>query len=379
MQCLVAAVRPLRVKELAEVLAFNFDSEGIPKLNPNWRWEDQEGAIMLACSSLVTIIKDEDSRIVQFSHFSVKEFLTADRLASPMRDVSHYHIELEAAHTILAQACIGVLLRLDDHVVRDTIKDFPLARYAAVYWPWHARFGSVLARIKDGMECLFDEDKPHFATWLWIYDVKYFERVRQRMSTMRPEKPGAVPLYYVARIGFRDLAAHLIAEHPAHVNARTDWGDTVMHAAAEGGNTDVLSLLLEHDVDVDSRSEVGTTPLHCASYFGILSSGKWLLDHGADINARDAANSTPLFNAARGGHVEFAQMLVERGAVIDARDDLGRTPLHDAVKWGYTEIARLLLERGADVNARDKFGKTLSQYVWLPGLSELLSEYGGEL
>src|SRR6267154_6879596 len=50
MQCLVAAVRPLRVKELAEVLAFNFDAEGIPKLNSNWRWEDQEGAVMLACS-----------------------------------------------------------------------------------------------------------------------------------------------------------------------------------------------------------------------------------------------------------------------------------------------------------------------------------------
>ena len=93
MQCLVAAVRPLEVKELAEVLAFNFDAEGTPELNSNWRWEDQEGAIMLACSSLVMIVNDEDSRVVQFSHFSVKEFLTADRLAEPMRDVSHYHIE----------------------------------------------------------------------------------------------------------------------------------------------------------------------------------------------------------------------------------------------------------------------------------------------
>src|ERR1700755_3364785 len=83
MQCLVVAVRPLKVKELAEVLAFDFDAEGIPKLNENWRWEDQEEAVMWACSSLVTIVKDGDSRIVQFSHFSVKEFLTADRLFPP--------------------------------------------------------------------------------------------------------------------------------------------------------------------------------------------------------------------------------------------------------------------------------------------------------
>jgi hypothetical protein len=52
LSCLVAAVRPLRVKELAEVLAVDYeDEEGIPRLNPNWRWEDQEQAILTSCSS----------------------------------------------------------------------------------------------------------------------------------------------------------------------------------------------------------------------------------------------------------------------------------------------------------------------------------------
>jgi ankyrin repeat protein len=374
MQCLVAAVRPLQVKELAEVLAFNFDAEGIPKLNSHWRWEDQEGAVMLACSSLVTIVKDGDSRIVQFSHFSVKEFLTADRLAEPMRDVSRYHIELEAAHTILAQACIAVILRLDDHVDRDNIKDFPLAPYAAEYWPRHAKFGSVSARIKDEMEYLFDEDKPHFATWLWIYDENY----GRRMSTMCPEKPGAVPLYHAARLGFSDLAAHLIAEHPEHVNARGDMGDTALHAAAKRRNTDILSLLLEHDAGVDSRDEMDATSLHWASYSGALSAGKCLLDHGADINARDQNGLIPLFDAARKGHVEFAQILLERGAVIDARDNRGRTSLYMAAVWGKTQVARLLLEHSADVNARDKSGKTPSQYVMQQEILELLSGYGAE-
>jgi hypothetical protein len=369
MQCLVAAVRPLEVKELAEVLAFNFDTEGIPKLNSNWRWEDEEGAVMLACSSLVTIVNDKDSRIVQFSHFSVKEFLTADRLAEPIRDVSRYHIELEAAHTILAQACIGVLLRLDDHVDRDSIKDFPLARYAAAYWDRHAKFGSVSARMKDGMECLFDEDKPHFATWLWIYN---------NTSTMRPEKPESVPLFHAARLGCRELATHLIAEHPEqaeHVNSWDDIRRNAMHVAAEGGYTDIVSLLLEHDVDVDSRDGIGMTSLHWASYGGTLSAGQCLLDHGADINARDEHDWTPLFDAACRGHVEFAQMLLERGAVIDARDDSGRTSLHWAVDWGKIQVARLLLKHGADVNARDESGKTPSQWTMRQDVLELLSEY----
>lgn len=88
LQCLVVAVRPLKVEELAEVLLFDFSEEGIPKPNLDWLWEDQEEAIMSTCSNLVMIVNDRKSRIVQFSHFSVKEFLTSKRLAEPIRGVS---------------------------------------------------------------------------------------------------------------------------------------------------------------------------------------------------------------------------------------------------------------------------------------------------
>src|SRR5437588_4204045 len=75
LQCLTVAVRPLRVEELAEILAVDFNtSEGIPKLNEALRWEDQEQAVLSACSSLIAVIKgkEKDSHVVQFSHFSVK-------------------------------------------------------------------------------------------------------------------------------------------------------------------------------------------------------------------------------------------------------------------------------------------------------------------
>jgi hypothetical protein len=37
---------------------------------------------------------------------------------------------------------------------------------------------------------------------------------------MRPEKPETAPLYYAIRLGFRDLAEHLLVENPEHVSAR---------------------------------------------------------------------------------------------------------------------------------------------------------------
>src|SRR5580698_8401913 len=92
LQCLVAAIRPLRMEELAEVLAIDFNDEGgVPKLNPRWRWEDQEQALLSSCSSLITIVNVGESRVVQFSHSSVKEFLTSPRLARS-ENVSRYHI-----------------------------------------------------------------------------------------------------------------------------------------------------------------------------------------------------------------------------------------------------------------------------------------------
>jgi hypothetical protein len=380
LQCLVAAVRPLRVEELAELLAFDFDAEGIPKLNLDWRWEDQEEAVMSACSSLVIIVEDGDSRIVQSSHFSVKEFLTANRLAEPIRDVSRYYIRLGAAHTILAQTCLGVLLRLDDQVNRDSIENFPLARYAAQYWATHARFEDASSRMKDGMECLFDADKPHFATWLWIYDGESIGRSKSPTPrSMRPEKPRAVPLYHAARLGLRDLAEHFIAEHPEHVNA---WGGgerTPMHVAASAGHTDILSLLFEHGADVNGWGNFGWTPLHRASSNGRVEAGQFLLDHGADINARDSGDWTPLFLSALGRKVEFARMLLKRGAKTDVPDkNDGFTALHWAAFGGDIQLVRLLLEHGADVNARDDSDETPAQQTRQQEIIQLLSEYGAK-
>ena len=346
MQCLVAAARPLRVKELAEVLAFDFDADGTPKLNVGWRWEDQEEAVMSACSSLVMIVKDGDSRVVQFSHFSVKEFLTANRLVEPIRDVSRFHIRLEAAHTILAQACLGALLRLDDSIDRDSIENFPLARYAAEHWVTHAWVENVSSRIKDEMECLFDSDKPYFATWLWIYNKENCKS----MSTTCPEKPAAVPLYHAARHGFCDLVEHLIAEHPEHVNARGGNKVTPMHVAARGGHADILSLLVKHGAELEGRGVFNMTPLHEASLCGKLEAVRCLLDHGADINARDRDGWTALYWAiskaiSRLNNIQVVRFLLERGADVNALNRHGRNLLWHAKAQGTEqEVVELLYE-----------------------------------
>jgi len=151
LQCLVVAVRPLRVKELAELLAFEFDATqgGIPKYCAASRWDrwDDDVAVLSTCSSLVSVITSSGSRLVQLAHFSIKEFLMSNRLGN----FSPYQILPGPSHTTLMQACLRVLLHLDDQVDKGSMKDFPLADYAAQHWVEHAEFGDVASCIKDGM------------------------------------------------------------------------------------------------------------------------------------------------------------------------------------------------------------------------------------
>ena len=151
LQCLAFSIRPLRVEELAEIIAVSFDDGPVPTFNPKWRQGDAKEAVLSACSSLVSIVDDAGSEIVQFSHLSIKEFLTSEQLAKADRPISSYHISPERAHATLARASLSVLLHLDDKVDKNTIRHLPLAPYAAQHWVDHARFGNVSLHVQDMM------------------------------------------------------------------------------------------------------------------------------------------------------------------------------------------------------------------------------------
>jgi hypothetical protein len=68
-QCLVVAVRPLHIDELAEVLAIRFDSGQLPRHHVDWRTVDGQEAVLSACSSLIAVVNVDGSPVVQFSHF----------------------------------------------------------------------------------------------------------------------------------------------------------------------------------------------------------------------------------------------------------------------------------------------------------------------
>ena len=157
LQFVAVAFRPLHVEELAEILAFDFETHPIPTFHEDWRMEDPFDAVLSICSTLLTIVDAEGSPVIEFSHISVKEFLTSQRLAEEIDGISRrYHISMIPAHTLAAQACLGMLLHLDQNVTRDSLPNFSLAEYAEEYLLEHAQFENVYQNVEDGIKLLLD-------------------------------------------------------------------------------------------------------------------------------------------------------------------------------------------------------------------------------
>ena len=368
LQCILVAVRPLRVEELAEVLAFEFDAsqEGIPKYRATWQLDDQTQAVLSTCSSLVTIVDDRSwdrnsyssqlRQVVQFSHFSVKEFLMSNRLG----DFSQYHIHPLPAHTLLTQACLGALLYLDDSGNTKSVQHLPLAKYAAQHWVEHAQFQGVPPLVKDGMETLFDSGQPHFAAWLGIYNL-------DKLYVQSPA--GIYPLYYSARCGFYDLVEHLVLKHSQQVNAICGQYKLPLLAAVSEGHFVVAELLLKHGAYIDARDEAGKTPLHIAVSWrqrNPIDVVTFLLDHKANVNSRDGSGRTPLLilveHQDEDDILHPAQLLLRLGAEVNTGDAGLKSPLLLALARNWFQLSRIFLEHGADVNAANN-GKTLTSLL----------------
>jgi ankyrin repeat protein len=387
-QFVAVAVRPLRVEELAELLAFDFEAGSIPKFHEDWRLEDPMHAVLSTCPSLLAIVDDKihysGRKVVQFSHFSVKEFLTSARLAEANDIIlRRYHISETPAHTLAARACLGYLLYLGKDVTSDSLRKLPFTDYAE-YWVDHAHLEDVSRNVKDGLKELFDPSKPHLAVCIWIRDPSR-PSWQQRLLSERPSPLRGTPLHYAALWGLHSVVDLLINEHSQNVNSQ-DFTDlaTPLHVASSDGHMKIARRLLECDADVKTLNKDKETPLHVASKRGHLVVVRMLIERGADVLAQDKDGKTPLHLASQVELLEVARMLIELGADVSVQDKDGQTPLHLVSQVGRRlEVAHMLIERGADVSAQNKDGQTPLHLAALrmgqPEVSRMLIERGADV
>ena len=417
LQVVAVASRPLRVEELAQFFGFDFATGPIPRFCAAWLLEDSVDAVLSATSSLLAIVDVHGSPVVQFAHFSVKEFLTSPRLAKANDNILHrFHISISYAHTLAAQACLGILLHLEKNITRGDLEIFPLIEYAAEYWVDHVRLEDVSRTVEDGMKRLFDPNKYHFSVWVWTHDLEDRYWCRERRGE-RPSDPRGTPLHYAALCGIDVVVKSLVIEHPQDLDTRCfDHKSTALHLASRKGHIGVIRVLLDNGADADAQDNYQSTPLHMASAGGHVEAVRLLLEREANATLTDDRDAEAIDLAYQGGHSKVARVFLEFGhgmgwvgphinkwpplnralfegnveltcdllecgadLTVQAGDDW--SPLQAASLGGHAEAIRVLLKHGVDVTARNNYGWPPLHLASLAGHVEVvrvLLEHGAD-
>ncbi|KAI9786673.1 MAG: hypothetical protein M1839_006224 [Geoglossum umbratile] len=380
---LAFSMRPMSIEEVAEATAVNLDSR---KLDPEDRFPDPYIVLEL-CSSLVAVTTQKQNtygysymgmpdeiKILQFSHFSVKEYLLSDRARSKLQP--EFCISRPISQQNVTQMCLLYLLDFNGGERANSFNhaEFPFLQYAAKYWTEH--WSEVEKADQGSIESLFSrlfdpEEMSSFMNWLNLWDPVAYKKMPSNhqpfgvtgwhgsapvWAKTSNKEDFAPPLYYACLFGLLNIAMWLARPQSRGMPSQDDLGQA-LEGAAQGGHSDIVRFLLDQGADPNSTyGQYFSSPLHAAASCGDTTSLTLLANAGADVNAdrggyihaSDGKWGTPLHVAVISGHVPAVEVLLSLGADINAYTQLHGTPLCRAAANGEDALIALLLKRGAD-------------------------------
>jgi ankyrin repeat protein len=290
---------------------------------------------------------------LQFSHYSVKEYLTSSRILTTT--FSNFRIEQPVAHQMLAKISLIYLLTFQAPFsqISEFSVPFFFLPYARTEWYRHLVAATIDESHTPERDLVIRLFEPASVPYLNLLGDLYAiadgpHEILQ--SSQATHINGA--LWISSYLGLHDVVESLLLRG-AEITVRDGqhWTCYPLLAAVHRGHGSVIRLLLKHGANVNCPAVWVGYPLHVASREGRLSVVKLLLNEGAHVN--DLAPETrqnALHEAALNGHVEVARLLLEYGANIDEIGGRCGTPLQAAAQCGSEAMVRLLLENDADTN-----------------------------
>ncbi|KAH8678478.1 hypothetical protein BX600DRAFT_493725 [Xylariales sp. PMI_506] len=189
------------------------------------------------------------------------------------------------------------------------------------------------------------------------YRNKLLIAIRQRYSYNNTAVMLRVLQCFV-RSGDYDAVAYLMEITDPENEASTNMGSILLYDAIRycpSRQLDILKLLLARPVELDAVDSNHETVLLAAIEYGNLEIVKLILDSGADVNGIGVygASYSPLQKAVAKGDYNMVQYLITRGAVAKspAISRMGKTALQIAAGKGFIGIIELLLRHDAEVDA----------------------------
>ena len=159
---------------------------------------------------------------------------------------------------------------------------------------------------------------------------------------------GYTPLM-VAAFNGKLHAVKWFLEKGATVACENKRGWNMLHHAAEGGDTDIISLIHTHLPNIESKTGQGYTPLMVAAFTGKLHAVKWFLEKGAIVACETNRGWNTLHYAAKGGDTDIISLIHTHLPNIESKTGEGLTPLMVAAFTGKLHAVKWFLEKGATV------------------------------
>ncbi|KAI1214756.1 ankyrin [Annulohypoxylon truncatum] len=225
--------------------------------------------------------------------------------------------------------------------------------------------------------------------------------IRMLHSLLRQGADATDEIMLMYAVGRPDTLRIILAHIPPNHRGDPGFGQTAVHTAILGRNTEALDILLKcKSIDYESLKVGTATPLSTAIRRDADCSGlifpftTRILSTGCDINGiiehdisnRLGSNVTPLLAAIKTRNKNLVQFIISRGANInkEARYGVRQTPLQAAAQVGSLDIVELLLHNGADVNAKPALhrGGTALQFAAMSGncnIVVILMNYGASV
>jgi ankyrin repeat protein len=308
-----------------------------------------------------------ETNAYQFSHYSVREYLTCSRLEATA--LKEYHVEEAHAHRRLALLCLETLQNHDDPK-----PSTPFYDYAASLWMEHAKrvgpdeeLDSVISSFLSDGQFRDWRDYSSFAVWM-----KY--RKDNKLVPF-PEEYAPFHAFNQALILGRDSATiRLIDNGLHHIRDPDGYTVPIVNAVIHGTSIAVITKMIESGSDIEDVRFGAQTALTCAVERENKELIRFLVGKGADLNRiidADAVQGSAFSLALLHGSADIVSFLIGMKADLHEPVNHVGTAVQVAVSEKRTDILRILLQEGGDVReSQGRYGTVLHLAVEQQGIDQ---------
>lgn len=166
----------------------------------------------------------------------------------------------------------------------------------------------------------------------------------------------------------------LVEDKRVDINYRSPVYGTPLEYAVRNMLSLFARRLIEKGADFKSTGKDGMSVMHIAADNGDTAMVQYLMTKGMSVNIRNKEDETPFMYAVAGDHKDTVSALAKAGAKINVQSRDGMTPLMIALLHKNLAIASWLLKNKADLYPSDNNGWAALRYAALAGNTAIIEQ-----